>query len=101
MQRNKRDVEHALTSKGFEQDECHHHMFFYRSIQGQLTAIRTRTSHSGKTLDDYLIGQMAKQCRLGRHDFLHLIDCPLSRAGYEELVTASLGDQGQSAAGSQ
>jgi hypothetical protein len=52
MQRNKHDVEQALTNKGFERDESHHHLFFYRTPRGQLTAIRTRTSHSGKTLDE-------------------------------------------------
>jgi len=61
-------------------------MFFYRTLQGQLTAIRTRTSHSGKTLDNYLLKQMAKQCHLEAEDFLLLVDCPLSRVSYESLV---------------
>ena len=86
MQRDKREVEQALRRKGFVQDERHHHMFFYRTLQGQFTAIRTRTSHSGKTLDNYLLKQMAKQCHLEAEDFLRLVDCPLSRVSYESLI---------------
>ncbi len=99
MQRNKHDVEQALTNKGFERDESHHHLFFYRTLRGQLTAIRTRTSHSGKTLDDYLLRQMAKQCRLDRPDFIRLVDCPLTREGYEKQLATAPGNQNPSMAG--
>lgn len=91
MPRDRREVERALVGKGFEKDDRHHHLFFYRSRKGELTAIRTRTSHSGKTLDDYLIGQMARQCRLDRHDFLRLVDCPMSRVEYERTVASLIG----------
>lgn len=90
MQRDKRKVEQALLKKGFEQDETHHHIFVYRTEAGLLTPIRTRTSHGGKTLDNHLLGEMAKQCRLDRSHFLDLVDCPLSRSAYESSVSAYL-----------
>jgi hypothetical protein len=86
MQRDRLKVQQALIRKGFEQDDTHHHYFVYRTEEGLLTPIRTRTSHSGKTLDDYLLGAMAKQCRLDRGQFLELVDCPLSRTDYESAV---------------
>lgn len=90
MQRDKRKVEQALLKKGFEQDETHHHIFLYRNENGQLSSIRTRTSHSGKELDHYLLGGMARQCHLNKNQFLDLVDCPLSRSDYENAVTEYL-----------
>lgn len=90
MQRNKQKVEHALLKKGFEQDDTHHHFFLYRTAQGLLTAIRTRTSHSGKDLDDHLLGAMARQCRLDKKRFLDLVDCPLSREQYEIEISEDI-----------
>jgi predicted RNA binding protein YcfA (HicA-like mRNA interferase family) len=90
MQRDKRKVEQALLKKGFEQDDTHHHFFLYRTEQGQLTSIRTRTSHSGKDLNSYLLNSMAKQCHLSKSEFLNLVDCPLSRTQYEKGIEEHL-----------
>lgn len=57
MQRDKRKVESALQAKGFQRDERHHHYFLYRTQQGLLTDIRTRTSHSGKDIDRQLLAE--------------------------------------------
>ena len=86
MQRERVDVGNALVRKGFEKDDRHHHMFYYRTVIGKKTAVRTRTSHSGKTLDSVLLGQMAKQCKLTMADFLQLVDCSLSREAFEERI---------------
>ena len=32
---------------------------------------------------------MARQCKLRTADFRTLVDCPLSQAGYEELLTTN------------
>jgi len=90
MQRDRRKVEQALLKKGFEQDERHHHFFLYRTENGQLSNIRTKTSHSGKELDDYLLGKMAQQCHLAKKQFLDLVDCPLSRTEYEKEIAEHL-----------
>jgi predicted RNA binding protein YcfA (HicA-like mRNA interferase family) len=90
MRRDKRKVEQALLRKGFKQDDTHHHFFLYRTEQGQLTSIRTRTSHSSKELNSYLLSAMAKQCHLANDQFLDLVDCPLSRTEYEKEIAEYL-----------
>ena len=88
MPRKKSDVESALKRKGFEQTEGDHHFFVYVTTKGAKTAIRTKTSHTPKMKDipDNLLTQMAKQCQLTRAEFLRLIDCPLDRDSYEEIL---------------
>lgn len=91
MQRDKRFVEAGLRKKGFKPEEGDHHFFFYQTLSGLITDIRTKTSHSKKVkaLDDTLLALMARQCRIGKPDFIRLVDCPLDQAGYERLLQAS------------
>lgn len=88
MPRNKQDVEQSLKRKGFVRREGDHHYFVYHTIAGLKTAIFTKTSHTPKMreIPDNLLGQMARQCRLSKSEFLDLVDCPLSREGYEAKV---------------
>lgn len=88
MSREKRDVEDSLKRKGFESEERHHHYFLYRSTDGRLTSIRTKTSHTAKakTLSDQLLSLMAKQCKLTNKQFLELVDCTLNRDEYQKLL---------------
>lgn len=85
MPRDKRKVEEALLKKGFEDKEGDHHFFIYHTLQGKKSSIRTKTSHTPKMkeINDGILAQMAKQCRLNKQDFMNLIDCPLSREQYE------------------
>ncbi len=89
MPRNKKDVEKALQGKGFIQTDNDHHFFVYVPKEGQKTRARTKTSHGSKMKDipDKLLSQMAKQCKITNSEFLNLIDCPLDRDGYEELLS--------------
>ena len=86
--RDRKDIESALVKKGFDKDDTHHHCFIYKTIAGQITDIRTRTSHGSghKTIGDPLLGQMAKQVRLTKSQFLELVDCPMDRVTYEGAV---------------
>lgn len=88
MPRRKDDVEKSLLKKGFERREGDHHYFVYHNLAGKKTSIFTKTSHTPKMreIPDGLISQMAKQCKLNRSDFLNLVDCPLSREGYESKI---------------
>ena len=88
MPRKKTTVEAGLRAKGFEQTEGDHHFFVYVTTGGKKTAIRTKTSHTPKMkeIPDNLLGQMAKQCKLNKQDFLNLIDCPLSTEQYESKL---------------
>ena len=89
MPRAKRVVEAALQTKGFRLENSHHRFFIYYNQRGEKTAVRTRTSQGGSELDDYLLGQMAKQCHLTKGAFLELVDCTLDRVGYEDKLADS------------
>ena len=86
--RDRRKVHSALTRKGFKRDETHHHRFIHCTVDGQATGIRTHTSHSPrhKNLGNSLLKNMATQCGLSKANFLRLVDCDLTREGYEQLI---------------
>lgn len=85
MPREKRKVEKSLSKKGFIEEETHHHYFEYQDLDGKITTIKTKTSHTKKMKDipDNILAQMAKQCHLSKSEFLDLIDCPLDQEKYE------------------
>lgn len=87
MPRAKRLVETGLQNKGFRLENSHHRLFIYYTQQGEKTAVRTKTSHGGSELDDYLLGNMAKQCHLTKAAFLELVDCTLDQASYEQKLS--------------
>jgi len=89
MPRAKRLVEAGLQNKGFRLENSHHRFFIYYTQQGEKTAVRTRTSQGGSELDDFLLGQMAKQCHLTKSAFLQLVDCTLDQASYEQRLADS------------
>jgi predicted RNA binding protein YcfA (HicA-like mRNA interferase family) len=91
MTRARKDVEGGLLAKGFQQSESHHHYFLYHDLAGRKTAVKTKTSHAGKDLDDSLLGLMARQVRLSKKQFLDLLDCPLTREAYDRIVGKSNG----------
>ena len=84
-------VESALKAKGFRRRESHHSYFVYYTEEGIKTPVQTKTSHGKGSADipDKLLGRMARQCRLRTAQFRDLVDCPLSRADYEELLTTN------------
>jgi predicted RNA binding protein YcfA (HicA-like mRNA interferase family) len=90
MPKPKRDVEAALLAKGFSArgKGGDHRFFVYVSQEGRVTSVRTKTSHSPKMRDipDNMLGQMARQCRLSRQQFIELVECPLDRDGLEEIL---------------
>jgi len=88
MPRKQADVEKSLLNKGFQSGGGDHNYFFYHSKAGKKTIVRTKTSHGAREIDDNLLAQMAKQCRLTNKDFGLLIDCPLSRDAYEVQLIA-------------
>ncbi|HEY0018001.1 MAG TPA: type II toxin-antitoxin system HicA family toxin [Longimicrobium sp.] len=90
MTRKQSEVEAGLVRKGFRETETHHRYFIHHTEAGLKSKIRTKTSHGGKELDDWLLAQMAKQCGVSRKDFLDLVDCPLDQKGYEAKVAGSL-----------
>lgn len=86
MAKDRKDVEAALERKGFLRKEGDHHRFIYYSKAGLKTKVLTKTSHSHRQIADGILSQMAKQCGLTNKLFGDLIDCPLSRDAYEEML---------------
>ena len=70
----------SLKKKGFSTYEGDHKFleYFYK---GKLV-LHTKISHSAKDLDDFLIAQMSKQCKLSKPDFINLVNCPLTSEEY-------------------
>lgn len=49
--------------------------------------MRTKTSHgSTKDLGDSLLKEMARQLRISKVQFLDLVDCPMNREQYQQLL---------------
>lgn len=87
MPREKREVEAGLESKGFQKLERDHHYYVYWSVGGKKSMARTKTSHgSGRDISDELLSRMAHQCGITKPNFLKLVDCPLQRPDYENLL---------------
>ncbi len=88
MPKDKRDVEAGLLNKGFQQQPGGDHNYFvYVALDGKKALAKTKTSHGrGFDIADSLLGMMARQCALTRAQFLKLIECPLSREDYENLL---------------
>lgn len=89
MPRKQSEVERSLQIKGFEKDGGDHHYFVYYAMAGKKTRVFTKTSHGAREIDDDLLAQMAKQCRLSNRDFGLLIDCPMDRPAYEKRLIES------------
>ena len=82
----RRRVESALLRKGFRRKESHHSFFHYHTEAGERSRIWTKTSHgrSGADIDKGLFKRMAGQCSLTADEFSDLVECPMSRADYEQ-----------------
>lgn len=84
--RQREQIKESLKRKGFlEKDGSDHWRFIYINQQGLKTSVYTKMSRGSKykTITDNLLGQMSKQCKLPKIDFLNLVDCPLTREEYE------------------
>ena len=70
-----------LLKKGFSKASGDHKYleFWYDNLY----ILHTKVSHgSNKDLDDYLVGQMSRQCKLNKSQFSDLARCPLSLDEY-------------------
>ncbi len=84
-----RQADKALINKlGFERHDSHHRI--YRLYLDDQLVARTFISHGQRELTSYHIGQMAKQMRLSRREFLDAVKCPLDRETYHTLIRQRL-----------
>ncbi|NLG32531.1 MAG: hypothetical protein GX550_03330 [Syntrophomonadaceae bacterium] len=90
MNPRKRDeVINALLRKGFvRSDDKDHIKFFYTNQAGEKTRVWTKISRGKKhsEIGRPNLGHMAKQCKLSNENFGRLLDCPLSREDYEDML---------------
>ena len=76
----------ALVRKGFAASEGDHSYYIYHTADGRKTLAKTKVSHSGKDIADPILGMMARQCKHTAPQFRNLVDCPLSREAYEDIL---------------
>ena len=86
----KRVVESALRKKGFLKKDSHHR--YYRLfVNGKDTGIYTKVSHGGGDVTDFHIKYMAKELNIEKSEFVDLINCPLSKNGFINLLRTKYG----------
>lgn len=81
-----KDIDRSLQAKGFAVEPDRRHIFYYLMVDGKKTSIKTHVSHGEVEIDDPLIDAMKKQTKLKKNEFLDLINCPLSKDEYIQLL---------------
>ncbi len=78
-------VEQSLIKKGFKLEPSDHkyYVFYYN---GKRTRIKTKVSHCGQEINDFLIKNMSRQVHLNKSQFCDLINCPLSKEAYKDIL---------------
>lgn len=56
-------------------------MFFFM-VAGKRTSIRTRLSHGQTKIDNWLLGEIAKQVHLSKQDLNQFIECEMTQEAY-------------------
>lgn len=89
--RKREQVINALKRKGFEASNTDHIKLIYITTTGKKTKVWTKASHGGKQneISSSNLSKMAKQCKLSNSDFEQLINCPLSRDRYQDMLIAA------------
>lgn len=80
-----RDVEGALTSKGFKPAERDHTFYFFYQ-GGKKTPIRTKISHGEREISDTNCSLMARQMHLSGPQFRDFVDCTIKEPEYLALM---------------
>lgn len=81
-----KDIDKSLQTKGFAVEQGRKHIFYYLTVDGKKTSIKTHVSHGESEIDDHLISAMKRQTKLEKKEFLDLINCPLSKDEYIQLL---------------
>ena len=86
MVRDARKASESLLKKGFVKVQGAKHVLYKFEYDGIVTEIQTFMSRNDQDIGDHLIGQMGKQLRIGKKEFLGPIDCPLSEEDYIKIL---------------
>src|SRR6266498_4637661 len=90
--RSVRDIERALTSKGFQKEsgkKKDHHSFLYFIHNGKKTNVYTFLSHGAKSQDygPQLMSKIKKQLKFQEtKDAENFFDCPFTQAEYVKML---------------
>lgn len=77
-----------LKKKGFI-DSINHsgdHKYLELHFNGKMILYTKLSNGSKKDIDDFLINQMSKQCKLSKNEFADLVNCPLSEKKYLKIL---------------
>lgn len=78
----------ALLKKGFSvaSNKSPDHKWVEFWHEGKLTRVKTKVSHSGEDINDFLIGQMSKQVYLTKKQFISFAECQINKEEYIQLL---------------
>ncbi|MEA1884107.1 MAG: hypothetical protein U9N62_06270 [Thermotogota bacterium] len=83
-----KQIEKALERNGFVKLATHHQRYFYYTLAGEKTLVRTFVSHGTKDYGDALLLKLTKQLKLTKKELLRFIDGEMTQAEYEEILKA-------------
>jgi hypothetical protein len=78
----------ALLRKGFTEanNKSGDHIWLEFWHDGKLTRARTKFSHNGQDLDDFLIRMVSKQICLSKDEFKKYVECTISQQNYIDIL---------------
>lgn len=86
MPRATKDVERALSKKGFTLEKRDHNYYFLYN-KGKKTKINTKVSHgTHKDISDGLLNQMMRQMKLPKKEFNDYMNCTFTKEEYFEYL---------------
>lgn len=85
---NSKETYKSFSKKGFRDavNKSKDHIRVEFWYEGKLTRSRTKFSHNGKELNDYLIREMSKQIYLTKKEFVAFAKCILSEKEYIKIL---------------
>ncbi len=88
MPRPRQKTESAFSTKGLKREEgSHHTKWKLFDERDRYTGIKTRTSRSGKDIDDTILSLIRKQLKFDtKEELLDFIDCDWKRDDYFDML---------------
>ena len=84
--RHSKKIERALKKNGFIRFTTHHDRYFYISLLGEDTDVKTYLSHGSKDYGDQLLFKLSQQMHLTKKELLKFIDGEMTQEEYEEIL---------------
>jgi len=80
------DLERALQRKGFEGKVRGGHVYYFLIADGKHTGLHAHRSLRDLELHSGRLGQMARELRLSRDEFMEVVDCTRDHDGLIALL---------------